>query len=156
MNTMTNNDASRASFEDKAAPKSGAIREFAHYYRPHLGMFLLDMACASVISLVDIFFPVFTRQVLYDYIPNQLMRTFVLMALLMLGLFLLRTAAQFAVMRTVLMPRFSDANAALGFAIGFASLELIVGGISCILSRALFAALPKQTGQQRRGSPFQK
>ena len=97
MNTMTNNDASRASFEDKAAPKSGAIREFAHYYRPHLGMFLLDMACASVISLVDIFFPVFTRQVLYDYIPNQLMRTFVLMALLMLGLFLLRTAAQWLV-----------------------------------------------------------
>ena len=83
MNTMTNNDASRASFEDKAAPRSGAIREFAHYYRPHLGMFLLDMACASVISLVDIFFPVFTRQVLYDYIPNQLMRTFALMALLM-------------------------------------------------------------------------
>jgi len=33
---------------------------------------------------------------------------------------------------------------------------LIVGGISCILSRALFAALPKQAGQQRRGSPFQK
>ena len=97
MNTMTNNDASRASFEDKAAPRSGAIREFAHYYRPHLGMFLLDMACASVISLVDIFFPVFTRQVLYDYIPNQLMRTFVLMALLMLGLFLLRTAAQWLV-----------------------------------------------------------
>ena len=97
MNTMTNNDASRASFEDKAAPRSGAIREFAHYYRPHLGMFLLDMACASVISLVDIFFPVFTRQVLYDYIPNQLMRTFALMALLMLGLFLLRTAAQWLV-----------------------------------------------------------
>ena len=97
MNTMTNNDASRASFEDKTAPRSGAIREFAHYYRPHLGMFLLDMACASVISLVDIFFPVFTRQVLYDYIPNQLMRTFALMALLMLGLFLLRTAAQWLV-----------------------------------------------------------
>ena len=33
---------------------------------------------------------------------------------------------------------------------------LIVGGISCILSRALFAALPKQAGRQRRGSPFQK
>ena len=33
---------------------------------------------------------------------------------------------------------------------------LIVGGISCILSRALFAALPKQAGQQHRGSPFQK
>ena len=33
---------------------------------------------------------------------------------------------------------------------------LIVGGISCTLSRALFAALPKQAGRQRRESPFQK
>jgi hypothetical protein len=31
-----------------------------------------------------------------------------------------------------------------------------VGGISCTLSRALFAALPKQAGRQHRGSPFQK
>ena len=84
-------------FEEKAAPKLGAIREFASYYKPHLGMFLLDLACASVISLVDIFFPVFTRRVLYDYIPNQMMRTFVLMALLMLCLFLIRSAAQWLV-----------------------------------------------------------
>ncbi|MGN0996596.1 MAG: ABC transporter ATP-binding protein [Candidatus Ventricola sp.] len=93
----TNNDASRTAFEEKAAPRLGAIREFAHYYKPHLGMFLLDLACASVISLVDIFFPVFTRRVLYDYIPNHLMRTFMLMALLMLCLFLVRTAAQWLV-----------------------------------------------------------
>ena len=84
-------------FEDKAAPKKGAIREFVSFYKPHMRLFLLDMACASVISLVDIVFPVFTRKVLYDYIPNQAMRTFVLMAALMLALFLIRTAAQWTV-----------------------------------------------------------
>ena len=43
-------------------------------------------------------------------------------------------------------------------ALGYAPVAagLIVGGISCTLSRALFAALPKQAGRQRRGSPFQK
>jgi len=84
-------------FEEKAAPKKGAIREFASYYKPHMRMFLLDMACALVISLVDILFPVFTRRVLYDYIPNQMMRTFALMAALMLVMFLIRTAAQWVV-----------------------------------------------------------
>ena len=44
----------------------------------------------------------------------------------------------------------------LGYAPVLLAAGLIVGGISCILSRALFAALPKQAGQQRRGSPFQK
>ena len=45
---------------------------------------------------------------------------------------------------------------ALGYAPVLLAAGLIVGGISCILSRALFAALPKQAGQQRRGSPFRK
>ena len=62
----------------KAAPKRGALREFAAFYKPHLGMFLLDMFCALVIALVDILFPVVTRKVLYDYIPNQAMRTFLI------------------------------------------------------------------------------
>ena len=87
----------KPAFEEKAAPRKGAIREFASYYKPHMRMFTLDLCCALVISLVDILFPVFTRKVLYDYIPNQLMRTFALMAALMLGMFLIRTAAQWMV-----------------------------------------------------------
>ena len=86
-----------SAFEEKAAPKRGAIREFAALYKPHMGMFLLDMFCALIIALVDITFPVVTRKVLYDYIPNQAFRTFVLVMLAMLGLFILRTIAQWIV-----------------------------------------------------------
>ena len=94
---MSQNKQGSPAFEEKAAPRKGAIREFAAFYKPHMRMFLLDLACASVISLVDIFFPVFTRRVLYDYIPNQMMRTFMMMAALMLVLFFVRTAAQWLV-----------------------------------------------------------
>ena len=87
----------KTAFEEKAAPQKGAIREFASYYKPHMRIFTLDLCCALVISLVDILFPVFTRKVLYDYIPNQLMRTFMLMAALMLVMFMIRTAAQWMV-----------------------------------------------------------
>ena len=94
---MNSNPSPRAAFEEKAAPKRGALREFAAFYKPHLGLFTLDMLCALLIALVDILFPAVTRRVLYDYIPNQLMRTFVLVMLAMLALFLLRTAAQWFV-----------------------------------------------------------
>ena len=60
-------------------------------------LFLLDMACALLIALVDVLFPVVTRRVLYDYIPNQLMRSFVLIMLAMLGMYILRGAAQWIV-----------------------------------------------------------
>ena len=94
---MNSNPSPRAAFEEKAAPRRGALREFAAFYKPHLGLFTLDMLCALLIALVDILFPAVTRKVLYDYIPNQLMRTFVLVMLAMLALFLLRTAAQWFV-----------------------------------------------------------
>lgn len=84
-------------FEEKAAPKGGALREFAAYYKPHMRLFLGDMACALLIALVDVLFPVVTRRVLYTYIPGQMMRTFVLVMLGMLALFVLRMAAQWFV-----------------------------------------------------------
>ena len=62
-----------------------------------MGMFLLDMFCALIIALVDILFPVVTRKVLYDYIPNQAMRTFLIAMGAMLIAFFVRTAAQWVV-----------------------------------------------------------
>ena len=94
---MNSNPSPRAAFEEKAAPKRGALREFAAFYKPHLGLFTLDMLCALIMALVDILFPVVTRRVHYDYSPNQMMRTFVLVMAGMLALFLVRTAAQWIV-----------------------------------------------------------
>lgn len=82
--------------EEKPAPR-GALREFVAFYKPHLRLFLLDMACALLIALVDILFPVVTRKVLYDYIPNQAMRTFLLVMAAMLVAYVVRTAAQWIV-----------------------------------------------------------
>ena len=87
----------KTSYEEKSAPKGGALLECAKFSTPDMRLFLLDMACALLIALVDIIFPVVTRRVLYDYIPNQLMRTFAIMMIVMLALFLLRGVAQWIV-----------------------------------------------------------
>ena len=50
---------------------------------------------------------------------------------------ILRVLVSFGVMKGYLSRKFDTADAALGFAIGFASVELVVGGISNITSYTL-------------------
>ena len=44
---MKDNKETLSAFEEKAAPKRGALREFAAFYKPHMGMFLLTCSVRS-------------------------------------------------------------------------------------------------------------
>lgn len=48
--------------------KKNNILRFASYYKPHLGLFLLDMFCALLISGVDIVYPLLSRKALNEYV----------------------------------------------------------------------------------------
>ncbi|HPE15759.1 MAG TPA: ABC transporter ATP-binding protein [Oscillospiraceae bacterium] len=49
--------------------RRSALSVFASYYKPHFKLFLLDMACALVIALVDLLFPMGTRYALQELLP---------------------------------------------------------------------------------------
>ena len=57
---------------------SHPIRIFAAYYRPHIGLFLLDMICALTASAADLIFPYATRWTLNTMLPNRLFTAFFL------------------------------------------------------------------------------
>ena len=48
----------------------GLFRIFFSYFKPHMGLFLMDMACAFLIALVDLAFPYVSRICLYELIPG--------------------------------------------------------------------------------------
>ncbi len=75
----------------------GLLRIFAHYFRPHLGLFLLDMACALLISLVDLSFPYISRLCLYQLIPDSRYRAFFAVIVVLVAAYLLRSFLQFVV-----------------------------------------------------------
>lgn len=74
-----------------------ALKYFVSYYRPHRKLFIIDLACAFIISLIDLFFPILTRQVLQDIIPNGQIRTFWIFIGVMVLMYIIRTALQFIV-----------------------------------------------------------
>ncbi len=59
------------------------IKVFAAYYRPHIGLFLLDMICALIATAADLLFPYATRYTLNTMLPNRLFAMFFLIMGLM-------------------------------------------------------------------------
>ena len=46
------------------------LKNFIKYYKPHLKLFIIDMICAIIISVIDLIFPIITNKVLREIIPS--------------------------------------------------------------------------------------
>ena len=73
------------------------LRIFLSYFRPHKKLFLLDMACALLISLIDLAFPYVSRLCMYQLIPESLYRAFFTVIVVMVAAYLLRAGLQYIV-----------------------------------------------------------
>lgn len=52
------------------------FRVFMSFFRPHMGLFVLDMACALTASVIDLVFPYVSRLSMTELLPNRLFETF--------------------------------------------------------------------------------
>ncbi len=55
-------------------------------------LFIADMICALVLAVCDLFYPMITRNMLNDYIPNSKLRLLVIWAVILLGIYIVKTA----------------------------------------------------------------
>ena len=70
---------------------------FLSYFGNHKGLFAIDILCAVGIAAIDLAFPLVTRKALYDFLPNQLYRTFFLMMAAVAVSYVLRTFLNYIV-----------------------------------------------------------
>ena len=83
--------------KQKDFKKQGVMRIFLSYFRPHWKLFLLDMACALCVALVDLAYPLVSRTAMYDLLPQKAYTAFfVVMGLVVLA-YLLRALLQFVI-----------------------------------------------------------
>lgn len=73
------------------------LKRFVAYYKPHKRLFLIDMFFAFMISIFDLIFPVFTRRMVNEIIPNGRMDLLLRWSIIMVILFGLRYISQFIV-----------------------------------------------------------
>ena len=67
------------------------------YFKPHRGLFILDLVCATIVALIDLAFPLVTRESMYDLLPNQQYQTFFLVMAVMMTAFLVRALLYYVI-----------------------------------------------------------
>ena len=66
------------------------IRKFISYYKPHMGMFTLDMLCAVAVALCNLYYPTLARKIINEYSLRDDFKPIVIGALLLLGVYLVK------------------------------------------------------------------
>ncbi len=77
--------------------KSGYLRIFISYYRPHWKIFALDMACALCISLIDLAFPFVSRFAMSELLPGKLFQVFFIVMAAMAAAYVLKSVFYYTV-----------------------------------------------------------
>ncbi len=82
--------------------ESSNLKRFATYYKPHMGLFILDMVCALLIAGIDLAFPMLTRQAINGFLPSigsgtGEFRPYLVFIIALVGLYIFRTGLQFIV-----------------------------------------------------------
>ena len=76
------------------------IKKFIPYYKPYIGIFLLDLLCASIMSAIDLAFPQFMRilrATLYLEAPEVILKRIGLIAVLLIAMYAVRSLCKYYV-----------------------------------------------------------
>ena len=52
------------------------LKVFLEYFKPHMGLFVLDLTCALIASAVDLIFPLVARHAMYHMLPDKAFAAF--------------------------------------------------------------------------------
>ena len=75
----------------------GTLAIFFSYFKPHKKLFLMDITCAFLMSMIDLAFPYVSRKCMYDLLPNSLYSAFFAVMAIFLMAYVLRAGLQYIV-----------------------------------------------------------
>lgn len=73
------------------------VKRFISYYKPHMRLFILDMAAAFFIAVGDLFYPIITRDMLNIYIPQKELQLLVVWSVVLLVVYLIKMVLNYFV-----------------------------------------------------------
>ncbi len=71
------------------------LKRFIRYYKPHRKLFFTDLFCAFILAISDLFYPMITRSMMNDLIPNKKLKTLVLFGALLLVIYFIKMGLKY-------------------------------------------------------------
>ncbi len=66
------------------------FRTFVSYFKPHKKMFFIDLLCALVVAVCDLFYPMVAKDIINEYVPDRNMRLLLTWSAVLLGIYLVK------------------------------------------------------------------
>ena len=73
------------------------VKRFVSYYKPHRKLFAIDMACAFIVAVCDLFYPIIAGNIIDDYVPNQDLRLLLIWSGVLLGIYLVKAVLNYVI-----------------------------------------------------------
>ena len=77
--------------------EASPLKIFLSYFRPHRKLFLMDLSCALLISMIDLAFPYVSRWCMYELLPESAYTTFFAVMGVVFAAFLLRALLTYVI-----------------------------------------------------------
>lgn len=73
------------------------IKRFIQYYKPHKKLFIVDMVSAFLVALCDLFYPMITRNIINEYVPNKQLKLIITWAGILLFIYILKAGLNYVI-----------------------------------------------------------
>ncbi len=71
------------------------LKRFIRYYKPYKNLFILDLLAAFLVSACDLFYPMITRNIINDVIPNKQIKLLFVFAIVLTLIFLIKAGLNY-------------------------------------------------------------
>lgn len=73
------------------------LKKFFSYYKPYKKLFAIDMLCALVVAVCNLFFPFITGNIISDYIPDRRLDLVIVWCIALLGIYVVKALLGFVI-----------------------------------------------------------
>ncbi len=81
----------------KEYQQKGTFSIFLSFFKPHMGLFILDMLCALIVALIDLSYPIISRTAINKLLPVNAYGTFFLVMGIVVLAYILRAALYYVI-----------------------------------------------------------